>query len=284
MAKLLGWFGAGLLVVALLVSLYGNWRLWQRLRGVQQWLDQVLLDPHGVEAYPVGSPGALGQVRVVMLGDSRATAWPQPLMELPSGLSSGMSSGLPSRLSPRSLALPLDWVNRGINGQTSAQVLGRFGVQIAPLRPRVIVLQAGVNDLTRIAVFPQQRSQIIRRTQQHLRELVAAGQATGAQMIVTTIFPLGRKVPRGLGPSALEIQEAIAEVNTHLRRLAQEEVMVIETEPLLGDGMGWVRPHYSADWLHLNPAGYTQLNRALSPALLPLIQGEDGGQKAADED
>jgi len=61
---------------------------------------------------------------VVFFGDSRAYDWPAP-------------SGLEG----------LEFVNRGIGNQTTAQVLGRFEAHIAPLHPQVVVLQVGINDL-----------------------------------------------------------------------------------------------------------------------------------------
>src|SRR6266508_6831189 len=39
------------------------------------------------------------------------------------------------------------YLNRGIAGQTSAQMLVRFQQDVVALKPKVVVIQAGVNDL-----------------------------------------------------------------------------------------------------------------------------------------
>ena len=39
------------------------------------------------------------------------------------------------------------YLNRGIAGQTSAQMLVRFHQDVVALKPKVVVIQAGVNDL-----------------------------------------------------------------------------------------------------------------------------------------
>ena len=43
------------------------------------------------------------------------------------------------------------WVNRGLGGQTTSQVLHRYPIDVAPLKPAVVVLVVGVNDLRMIA-------------------------------------------------------------------------------------------------------------------------------------
>jgi lysophospholipase L1-like esterase len=42
------------------------------------------------------------------------------------------------------------FVNRGINTQTSAQVLGRFDKHVVPLHPNIVIVQVGINDLKTI--------------------------------------------------------------------------------------------------------------------------------------
>jgi lysophospholipase L1-like esterase len=61
---------------------------------------------------------------VLFYSDSRAADWPPP--------------DLPDLL----------FVNRGVPGQTSTEALRRWTTYGAPLRPDIVVLQVGVNDLT----------------------------------------------------------------------------------------------------------------------------------------
>lgn len=43
--------------------------------------------------------------------------------------------------------LQVEFINRGIGGQTSTQVAERFDANIAPLQPDVLVVRVCVNDL-----------------------------------------------------------------------------------------------------------------------------------------
>src|SRR5581483_4267957 len=70
-------------------------------------------------------PPAATEVRVVFLGDSITERW---------GRDGGFFPGKP-------------YVNRGIKGQTTSQMLVRFRADVVALRPRVVVILAGTNDI-----------------------------------------------------------------------------------------------------------------------------------------
>lgn len=71
-------------------------------------------------------PPKAGQPRVVFLGDSITDAW-------------RLNEYFPDR----------DFVNRGIGGQTTDQMLGRFKEDVLDLTPSAVVILAGTNDLGR---------------------------------------------------------------------------------------------------------------------------------------
>jgi lysophospholipase L1-like esterase len=71
-------------------------------------------------------PPKPGEDRVVFLGDQVTELWGQSAAEF--------FPGKP-------------FLNRGIGGQTSAQMLVRFHQDVVALKPKVVVIQAGVNDL-----------------------------------------------------------------------------------------------------------------------------------------
>ena len=71
-------------------------------------------------------------------------------------------------------------MNRGVFGQTTAQVLGRFDAHAAPLLPRVVVLQVGINDLKAIPLLPHRRDEIVADCKANLREIVRRSTDAGA--------------------------------------------------------------------------------------------------------
>jgi lysophospholipase L1-like esterase len=255
--------------VVLALSLWSNWQLYQQSMANYRELNLVRLDPLGLEVFGgvVGETlGAAarqeGRTLVVLLGDSRAAEWTvnsdeftaTDQGEAAAGAEIWALAGLPGHA----------FVNRGVGAQTTAQVLGRFAVDVAPLRPQVLVIQVGINDLKTLPLFPARAEEIVGRTTANLRGLLDAAQAAGvAQVIVTTIFPIG-DVPleQQLVWTPLVVA-GVAEVNTYIRTLAGPQVAVIDTEPLLADARGVLREEYRRDALHLNAEGYAVLNAEL---------------------
>ncbi len=237
--------GGLLLILSLLLS----WQLYRQLRRYYTELNQTRLDPLGLSQYPVTSvpPRSPTKIRVVSFGDSRAENWQFPA-QLPQ--------------------TDYEWINRGISGQTSAQVRQRFIHHVQPLKPDVVVIQVGINDLKTIPLLPDQQAAIIANCQANIQHIVAATHAMGAVAIISTIFPVG-EVPlaRRLVWSDA-IAPAVNQVNAYINSLRGDRTFVLDTVPLLANSQGVGLRQYQLDELHLNADGYTRLNQAL----LPLIQ------------
>jgi lysophospholipase L1-like esterase len=231
----------GLLAAPLLISLAGNLFLLQRSRSYERLFHMVRLDPLGTNAFEeeTMSLDPTTQTRVVFYGDSRAAFWTKP-------------------------ALPgVQIVNRGVPGHSTLQALLGFDQLIAPLEPDIVLIQVGVNDLTAIGMFPQQRDRIVNDTREQIIAAVERSQSIGARVILTTIFPAA-----GTGWFRDDrLQAAITEINAALVELAGPDVVVFDTAAVLTGPDGFVRPAYAEDELHLSAAGYAALNEALVPLL-----------------
>jgi len=244
------WLLVGVLI-ALIASVGLNVYLFQRSRQDYLDLNRTRLDPLGLAEYPPEAtpPGAADKPALVFFGDSRALEWTAP---------------------PEAAAWQV--VNRGIGAQTTAQVLGRFDQEIAPLRPKIILLEVGINDLKTIPLFPDQKTSIIQQCQANIAEIVRRARALGATVILATIFPTGRvPLQRQLFWSA-DIPAAVQTVNGYLPTLQSNGVVIFDAAQVLADANGGLRAEYSRDELHLNAAGYEALNQALGPLLLKLAQ------------
>jgi len=237
-------------LLALAASLAGNVRLYQQADQTYRRLSEVEIDPYGLKHphFPPDSPAgaAPGLPVVLFFGDSRALAWPAPNI---------------SRCR---------YVNRGVGGQTTEQVRGRFDANVAPLSPRVVILQAGINDLKAIPLMPHRRDAIVSDCKANLHEIVKRAVDGGAIVIISTIFPTG-EVPleRKLEWSP-DVAKAVQEVNADLRGLASDRVIVFDAWKTLED-RGQLRAGYGLDTLHLSPSGYAALNGELEMILNTLI-------------
>lgn len=168
------------------------------------------------------------------------------------------------------------FVNRGVPGQTSTEALRRWTTYGAPVRPDVVVLQIGINDLTAVSLFPEETASLVVQCQNNIRQLVAQVTAGGATVILTTIFPAGylHLGYREFGLS--EIGSLVVEVNNYLTILAKPQVILFDAYTLLSEN-GLVKGEYTLDLLHLNAAGYAALNQSLIPLLLKLAQSRAAG-------
>ncbi|MBL1177487.1 MAG: SGNH/GDSL hydrolase family protein [Pantanalinema sp. GBBB05] len=226
-------------------SIFLNFLLFSQAKKYYIELNETRLDPLGFSYYPtqLQSVTATDRFRVVFFGDSRAASWTAPQLQR------------------------YEFINRGIASQTSVQTVQRFSAHVQSLKPQVVVIQVGVNDLKTIALFPDRRDAIVTTCQDNIKRLVEASRNLGAVVIITTIFPAG-KVPIQRRPFwSDDIGQAIQAVNAYIATLANERVIVLDTFPMLADSQGIMMQQYSVDELHLNHQGYAKLNQKLVPLL-----------------
>jgi len=183
-------------------------------------------------------PHALAPRRIVFFGDSRADWWVVPQME------------------------GVQCVARGVPGASSGYLLQRFISIVVPLRPDLVVVQMGVNDLAELMLGHRDTAQVVTTTRRAIEAVVVKARELGARVVLTTIFPLAH----GPLPDAA-VQRAIAEVNRELLGLRMAGVAVLDSAAVLAGPDGYVRDAYADDELHLSAAGYAALNAALIPLL-----------------
>lgn len=235
------------LAVLLLISLAGN--------GVLAWLalDQyrgelrVRLDPTAAATFePLNAalpPAPAGNRRVVFVGDSRTQMW---------------------------RALPAvegcQMVNRGRSHDTSGQLLLRIERDALALKPALIVLEIGANDLKSIGALPGEERRITDRLRANRNAMIEHINARGIPLVVCTIFPFGDVTLRRRPLWSDRIDAARVALNDELRRLVRPGVTVFDADRVLAVG-GRLKKEYQRDELHLNDAAYRALNEALASVI-----------------
>lgn len=216
-------------------------------RELKTWLlsGQTLLDRRRLQ------PMRQNAQVVVFLGDSRARWWPAP----------ALSADAPAAL----------FLNRGIGFDMSSRVLQRLSAHVVPLRPDIVVLQVGVNDLRNILLEPENSMATIVQCQTNIERIVNQLHAHGIHVILSTIFPVARVSSPddrsfwGLPADGVaeQIAAAIASVNEPLFSLHNAGITVFDTHAVLCNEHGFLGERYRVDGLHLNEAGYAALNHQL---------------------
>jgi len=110
------------------------------------------------------APPAAGEQRVVFLGDQITELWGQ-----------GESKFFPGK----------PYLNRGIAGQTTPQMLVRFRQDVIALKPRVVVILGGTNDLTGV-LGPGTEGTI----GDHITSMTELAKANGIRVVLASVTPV----------------------------------------------------------------------------------------------
>lgn len=142
-------------------------------------------------------------------------------------------------------------VGRGIGGQTSSQMLVRFQADVVALRPRLVHIMAGTNDVAGNGgpTSPQAwRDNIV--------AMVQLARANGIEVVLASVPPATRFLWR----PEIEPGSRIAELNAWLRDYAAREgLRYADYGPVLGDGQGGLRRDLGIDGVHPNRDGYAAM-------------------------
>jgi lysophospholipase L1-like esterase len=243
-------------VVALVGSVVLNVMLASALLSSYRRIQELALDPTDAQAMaPLNASLAQSKSdgrRVVLFGDSRIAEW----INHP--------------------AMPdCEFINRGVGGQTTAQLLLRLDRDVIPFHPDVVVIEAGVNDLKNLGLFPERAEAIAQTCRDNLRAIIDRLREREIHVVVLTIFPVGQpSVARRWFWSDATV-DAIDETNHWLQEINQPGVTVIDCDQVLRQGR-YVDSAKARDLLHLNSSGYTALNARLAPAIERSLSGNEG--------
>jgi acyl-CoA thioesterase I len=175
---------------------------------------------------------ANGENRVVFMGDSITDAWPQPRYGT-------FFEGKP-------------YVGRGISGQTTPQMLVRFRQDVIDLKPKVVVILAGTNDIAG-NTGPITNEEI----QGNLASMAQLAKANGIKVVLSSIQPVSNYHATAAPQTVLRPMERIRAVNAWMKKFAADQGHVyLDYGPAMSDDKGLLRTELSADDLHPNAQGY----------------------------
>lgn len=169
---------------------------------------------------------AQSEKRVVFFGDSITEAW---------------SEVRPESFEP-------DWINRGIAGQTTKQMIGRFRADVIELHPDVVHILAGINDISG-ATGPTSLDQIA----SNLSTMVELARLHGIAVVLATLLPA--KAYQGTADP--ERAAAIAALNAWIRQYSRcEQIALIDYYAALSDSNQSMPLFLTSDGIHPNARGY----------------------------
>ena len=221
-------------------------------------LDVVASDFAGFYRYAAANAALLppnpGEARVVFFGDSITDNWSKAEY-------GGFFPGRP-------------YLNRGIGGQTTAQMLLRFRADVVRLQPKVVVILAGTNDIAGNA-GPATLEQI----EDNLASMSELSRAHRIRVVLASLLPVSddkkdagdRPIVRtGQRPTA-----AIRELNRWMAGYAAENGHVaLDYFTAVADANGRLRPELNDDGLHPNARGYAVMAPLAEKAIAAAGEGK----------
>jgi lysophospholipase L1-like esterase len=219
-------------------------------RAIQDLLrnDARLRDWPQLERYRMANADLLRagtRVDVVFLGDSITDAWSN---ERYGGFFPGKG-----------------YVNRGISGQTTPQMLVRMKPDVLAFSPKVVVLLAGTNDIA--GNTGPETDEDIQRNIAAIAELASAG---GARVVLSSVMPVSayHVVADAPPQTARRPPSRINTLNTWLRAYAASHKHVyLDYFSAMTDEKGMLRAELSEDDLHPNARGYAIMSPLAEAAI-----------------
>jgi lysophospholipase L1-like esterase len=144
------------------------------------------------------------------------------------------------------------YVNRGIGGQVSPQMLVRFHADVIALKPKAVVILAGINDVQG-ALQVETEAQIVA----NYRAMAEIAEANGIRPIFTLLMPVNNYTPNAVTMLEDRKPERTEWLNAWLSGFcADHGYGLIDYGPLLRDDKGLLKAEYTSDGIHPNDAAY----------------------------
>ncbi|MFL5508336.1 MAG: SGNH/GDSL hydrolase family protein [Gemmatimonadaceae bacterium] len=185
------------------------------------------------------APPAKGENRVVFMGNSITEGWQQYFPT--------MFAGKP-------------YINRGISGQTTPQMLVRFRPDVVALKPKVVVILAGTNDIA-----GNTGPSTLEMIEDNIASMADIARANGIKVVLSSVLPVF-DYPWKPG---LEPAPKIIALNKWLKDYAAKHgAIYLDYHSPMADSRGGMRDGLASDGVHPNETGY----RLMAPLAEQAIQ------------
>lgn len=155
------------------------------------------------------------------------------------------------------------YINRGINGHTTSQMLVRFWQDVVELKPQAVVMLASNNDLAGLT-GPMQTEDILF----NYAALTAIAHANNIKVIFLSMLPVHNYTLESQDYLAQRPLEKIKEINSRLKKyaLSNGHIFLDIYSPLLDDS-GLLRKEFTSDGLHPNDDAYAIISPLVQNAI-----------------
>ncbi len=177
---------------------------------------------------------ARGQARVVFMGDSITEGWGQ--------------KGTATSLDRAAFFPGKPYINRGISGQTTPQMLVRFRQDVIELKPKAVVVLAGINDIAE-----NTGKMTLGEIGNNIASMSELARANGIRVVLCSVLPASEfHWHKGLEPAP-----KVKALNAWIKEYAAKNGFVyVDYYSRMANSEGGLGPELSPDGVHPNKAGY----------------------------
>ena len=189
---------------------------------------------------------AKSENRVVFMGDSITDGWSNPRF-------GGFFPGKP-------------YVNRGISGQTTPQMLIRFRPDVIALQAKMVVILAGTNDLA-----GNTGPSTLEAIEGNLTSMAELARANGIRVVLSSVMPVSDYEVRNGQPIVQTVRrppDKIITLNNWIKDYAAKNKLIyLDYFSAMVDAKGFLKDELSNDGLHPNADGYKVMNPLAAAAI-----------------
>ena len=172
---------------------------------------------------------AAGEKRVIFFGDSITDIWP-------------IAKYFPGK----------PYVNRGIGGQTTRQMLVRFRADVINLQPAAVVILAGTNDIA-----GNTGPMTLEEIEGNYASLAELARANHIRVVMSSVLPVHNYTPKSLNFFEQRSPTKILELNRWIKNYcASNGCVYLDYFTPMVDPSGLLKKELAEDGLHPNPDGY----------------------------
>ncbi len=223
-----------ILLITLLIFIMEQNTLAQNEQLLNDWANLIR---YKAENSKLGLPSE-NESRIVFMGNSITEGWLQIYPEF--------FEGKP-------------YIDRGISGQTTPQMLVRFRQDVINLKPKIVVILAGTNDIA-----GNTGPSTLEMIEDNIASMVEIAIANDIRPILCSVLPAYDYPWRpGLNPA-----EKIVKLNEWIKNYCEENHLIyVDYFTSMADDRNGLKKEYSEDGVHPNKTGYEVMSRIIEKAI-----------------
>jgi len=210
---------------------------WRKAEDERKKNDWPYLERFREDNKKIGLP-AEGEQRIVFMGNSITIGWIDSNPDF--------FAGKP-------------YINRGISGQTTPQMLVRFRSDVINLKPAVVIILAGINDIA-----GNTGSSSLEMIVDNLMGMTEMAQANSIKVVLSSVLP-AYDFPWNPG---MEPAEKVEKLNAIIKQYAEtHNCIYLDYYSAMVDDRKGLKAEFTYDGVHPNKAGYEMMQPLVEKAI-----------------